>query len=109
MGARNASTLEVTEFESTKLTGTVNCNRNGILYTSIPQDGNWVAYVDGKQVDTVLIGNAMIGIPLGQGEHTVTFAYENQSFTTGLIISGVSLLSFLVLCLIYYKKKPDSK
>ena len=34
----SASTLELTKFSNTQVEGTINCNRNGVLYTSIPQD-----------------------------------------------------------------------
>ena len=46
----NTSTLDLTAFENTYIEGTINCDRNGILYTSIPQDGNWYATVDGHPV-----------------------------------------------------------
>ncbi|MGC8001451.1 YfhO family protein, partial [Salmonella enterica] len=50
----NASTLEIQTFENTYIEGSITCDRNGILYTSIPQDGNWHATVDGRPVQTVL-------------------------------------------------------
>ena len=37
--ALNASTLELTQFENTYVEGTIQCDRDGILYTSIPQNG----------------------------------------------------------------------
>ena len=39
----NKSTLEIDDFHNTKISGTVTCNNQCVLYTSIPQDGNWVA------------------------------------------------------------------
>ena len=82
-----ASTLNLTSFSNTKVEGTISCDRNGVLYTSIPQDGNWTAYVDGKEVDVVLIGNSMVGLLLSEGEHTVTFRYHNAAFSLGWKIS----------------------
>ena len=101
----NASTLELTHFENTYLEGTIQCNRTGVLYTSIPQDGNWIVSVDGKQVDTVLIGDAMIGVPITEGSHTVTFTYHNSAFSLGWKISLVCLLAFLSLYVIIYQPK----
>lgn len=99
----SSSILELTVFENTYIEGTIQCDRNGILYTSIPQDGNWQATVDGHPVQTVLVGNAMVGLNLSQGTHTVTFTYKNSSFSFGSIISIACLAVFLGCCWIYYQ------
>ena len=100
-----ASTLELTAFEDTYIEGTIHCNRDGLMYTSIPQDGNWVAIVDGKPAEIVLVGDAMIGIPLTQGEHTVSFTYRNEAFSLGWKISLGCLALFLGLYWYFYRKK----
>ena len=92
-----ASTLELTEFESTYVEGTIDCNRDGLLYTSIPQNGNWSAKVDGKEAPITLVGDCMVAVPLEQGSHTVSFTYENKAFSLGWKISAVSLAVFGLL------------
>ena len=84
----NASTLQLTTFSTDCIQGNIHCNRDGLLYTSIPQDGNWSAYVDGKEADITLVGNCMIGLPLSQGDHTIEFRYENQAFQLGARITA---------------------
>ena len=101
----SASKLELTDFRNTFVEGKIQCNRNGILYTSIPQDGNWSAWVDGAPADTVLIGDAMVGLLLSEGEHTVTFRYHNDAFSLGWKISLVCAALFLVLYRIIYKPR----
>jgi uncharacterized membrane protein YfhO len=105
------STLELTSFEDTFVEGTINAHKDGLLYTSIPNcNGNWQVWVDGEPAETVLIGNAMTGVMLTQGEHTVTFRYHNPSFNLGL---GISLFCGAVLgglawyTLYYEKKHPE--
>lgn len=98
-----ASVMEVTEFSNTQITGKINCNRDGVLYTSIPQDGNWSAYVDGQPAEIVLIGDAMIGLLLSEGEHTVHFEYRNNAFALGWKVSMAFLLVFVVVWLAVYK------
>ena len=93
----NASTLELTEFSTTRVEGTIDCDRDGLLYTSIPNDGNWKAMVDGKEAELVLVGDAMIGLNLTKGSHEIVFVYENDAFTFGTLISIVCLLAFLAL------------
>ena len=43
------STLELTTFKTTLVEGIIDCNRDGLLYTSIPQNGNWKVLVDGEE------------------------------------------------------------
>ena len=101
----NASTLELTTFESTHVAGTISCDRDGILYTSIPQDGNWKVFVDGIQVQETIVGDCMIGVMLQQGEHEIEYRYENEAFRYGWKISAVFALVFLICVLASGKKK----
>ena len=100
-----ASPLELTEFSNTCLEGTINCQHDGVLYTSIPQNGNWHAYVDDVKVDTVMIGNAMLGLLLPEGKHNIRLEYRNDSFRVGLLVSIASLMILVDLYVLLYKPK----
>ena len=99
----SASTLELTTFHNTLVEGNIDCNRDGILYTSIPQNGNWKAYVDGKPVDTVSIGGAMVGLILPKGTHEISFRYHNAAFSLGWKISLACTAVFVGLYLSIYR------
>ena len=101
-----ASTLNLTEFTTTKISGTIDCNRSGVLYTSIPQNGNWFAEVDGEPVKTVAIGDAMVGVMLTEGEHEVVFLYRNRAFSWGW---KISLLCAAVFAVLLYKDKSSGR
>ena len=103
-GALSVAPLELTAFENTFVEGTVTCLRDGLLYTSIPQDGNWKVWVDGEETEVTLIGDAMVGVMLTEGTHTVTFRYENKAFTLGAIISAVCLVDLVTLWWLCYRK-----
>ena len=100
------SIWELSAFSSTELYGTIQCNRDGLLYTSIPQNGNWHVYVDGQEVETVLIGEAMTGVYLSEGYHEVTFRYRNPAFSLGW---KVTLLSAAILTGLYFWIYPSRK
>jgi hypothetical protein len=127
-----ASTLQLTEFSNTYISGVIDCDRDGLLYTSIPQcgndrterevlddgtvvpastspEGNWSVYVDGKKADVVLVGNAMVAVELTSGVHTVEFRYENPSYEYGKLITFgcAGIFGGIVLChwLIQRKKR----
>ncbi len=100
----SASTWELTKFESTFVEGTISCNRDGLMYTSIPQNGNWEVTVDGAPGNTALVGDCMIGVYLTEGDHVVSMRYNNRAFSLGWKISLLCALLFGGLILICY---PD--
>ncbi len=97
-----ASTLELTEFSNTRVAGTISCNRSGLLYTSIPQDGNWSATVDGSPAEIRLVGDVMAALELSEGTHTIVFTYDNPAYHLGARITLCAVLIFASLSLIRY-------
>ena len=93
----SASTLHLTEFSTTLVSGVITCDRDGLLYTSVPQNGNWFAYVDGEPAEITLVGDVMVGLNLTEGTHTIELRYRNEAFELGALISGLCLLVFLGL------------
>ncbi len=98
-----ASTWELTSFESTRVEGLINCDRDGLMYTSIPQNGNWEVTVDGKTAETVLVGDCMAAVELTQGLHRVTFTYRNKAFSVGWKVSILCAAVFGALAWPKYK------
>ena len=104
----NASTLQLTDFDNTYIAGTIDCNREGLLYTSIPQNGNWVAFVDGQPAEITLVGDCMVGLMLTEGQHTIAFRYENQALRWGSLITagcGLTFAALIAIDLLHRKKK----
>lgn len=99
------STLELTSFRNTLVEGTIHCNRDGLLYTSIPQDGNWKVYVDGHLVEYTLVGDVMTGVMLQEGTHDIRFQYHNEAFSIGWKISGICCLLFVISALTASNRK----
>ncbi len=83
----SASTLQLTEFSTTRVSGVIRCDRDGLLYTSIPQDGNWTVYVDGEEAQATLTADVMLGVALAEGTHTIEFRYRNRAFEIGALLS----------------------
>ncbi|MBE6942694.1 MAG: hypothetical protein E7453_00335 [Ruminococcaceae bacterium] len=110
----NASTLSISEFDTTHIVGTISCDRDGLMYTSIPQNGNWIAMVDGEPAETVQVGGAMLGIYMTEGAHTVEIVYQNDAFRAGVCMTVISLLIFGAIYVAWYKpykrfrKKEDN-
>lgn len=100
----SASTLDITSFSNTRIEGQIDCNRDGLLYTSVPQNGNWFILVDGKEAQTKLVGNAMVAVELTKGTHDITIVYRNSAFILGLMVSLISAAVLIGIYLIVNKK-----
>lgn len=105
----NENTWQLTDFEDTKLTGTINAASDGIMFTSIPYNAGWSAYVDGKETELVSIAeDGVIGINLPKGEHKVEFTFKPQGFGIGCIVSVISLGAAVAVSM-FLKKKENEK
>ena len=107
--ALRRSTLELTEVGSTRLRGTIDCHQDGLLYTSIPQDGGWRVYVDGEEADITLVGDVMIAVPVTEGRHSVEYVYHSDAFSIGWKTSAICLLLFGITAPLYYRKRKKGK
>lgn len=100
----NACTWNLEKFKSTYVSGSITCNRDGLLYTSIPQNGSWTAAVDGKPAELKLVGDCMCAVELTEGSHTVSFRYHNSALSLGWKITLVCVLAFLLI--VFLKHRP---
>ena len=97
--------LILTEFTQTRIKGEINVINDGLLYTSIPTDGNWLAFVNGVEAETILIGGSMLALRLTEGIYNIEFRYKNNSITIGIFISITSMLILLTFILFDNHKK----
>ena len=101
-------TMTLDSFEETWLSGTINvAGDNKVLYTSIPYDESWNVYVDGVSVkydseDIVKIGDALLGVKLSAGEHTVSFQYRPRGLSTGMKLTAAGMMILAVMLLWKY-------
>lgn len=102
------STLKATKVTDTKIEGTINCDRDGLFYTSIPYEAGWKAYVDGEQCEIKALGNALITFDLSKGEHEIVLKYCPDGFVFGLAISLLCLALLVFLNILTRKKAKQS-
>lgn len=111
------------------LVGKVTAKANQLLVTSIPYEPGWTIKVDGKKLDTriveqedeegkvkllnydsgdgeLILMDSVIGIRLGEGEHTVEMIYTPPGFKFGVVtlILGIGAIVMLYL----YDRKKNS-
>ena len=105
--------LQIDSFKETEIKGTINASDDGIIYTSINYDTGWSVYIDGEKVredDIIAIGDALLGVRVSKGNHTVTFKYTPDGLILGAIVSALALLTVLAFCYIrklkFFKFNP---
>lgn len=88
----NQGGLHVTKHDDTSITGTVDVTKDGIMFFSIPYDAGWNVKVDGKKVTTFAIKDAVLGIQLDAGSHTIEMKYRTVNLVPGIMISVACIL-----------------
>ncbi len=132
---QNEWQLDMKKTRDNYLTGEIDVQDGQLMYTSIPLEPGWTIKVDGKKipdlytdtvknpgesnemhvyqnnaseatVGTVAILNALIGIKMPAGHHTVTMKYTPPGFNTGIV---TFIIGAVLLVLLYSKDKKTNK
>ncbi|MBQ8960031.1 MAG: YfhO family protein [Ruminococcus sp.] len=116
---QNEWKLDMDKTTQRHLVGEIDAQEGQIMYTSIPYEPGWTIKVDGKKVDDlfvedlssgtsimqntvagdlgqVVVLNALIGLRLPAGHHTVSMKYTPPGFNMGifLLIAGIAIIVF---------------
>ena len=75
------------------------------MFCSIPYDPGWTVLVDGKEVSTFAIKDALLGFDVPSGEHTIELSYTPAGFKLGTIISAVSIILIMAMYVVDKKMK----
>lgn len=85
--------IQYTSYKDSHIEGTINVEKNQIIFTSIPYDETWEIKIDGKIVKPIQLLNSLIGIECEPGQHTLSMQYKPNYKKPAL----VSLITFIVL------------
>ncbi len=90
---------QLTEYGDGFFKGTISATDNCVMFTSIPYSNGWTATVDGKRADVIPVGDALLGIYLAPGEHTVELHYHTAGFPLGIAMTLAGILLLVLWCL----------
>ncbi|MHC5216526.1 YfhO family protein [Enterococcus sp. LJL128] len=91
--------------EGRKVSGEVNLSEDQVLFTTIPYDKGWKAYVDGEEVEIPLFKEALLTLPLTAGKHTIEFVFMPQGFVLGVVLFVGCMLLFLGYSFWLYRRR----
>lgn len=89
------SQLETSVVEDGKVSGIVNAEQDGVLMLSIPYDEGWSVRVDGEEADFYPLGDALTGVDLKAGEHTIEMVYTPEGLWLGTFLSLLCVALYL--------------
>lgn len=88
---------QITEYNDRKIEGTITAEAGQLMMTSIPDQPGWTVKVDGKKVDSIAVVDAMIGVNLDPGTHTVTMTYTPPGWWIGIGLLGGGLILIVLI------------
>ncbi|MCQ2419341.1 MAG: YfhO family protein [Clostridia bacterium] len=91
------STMKAEKVTDTSITGSIQANRKGLFYTSIPYEPGWTAYVDGVETKITPVGDAFVAFPLDEGLHKIRIEYQTPGRALGLKITIASFATFVLM------------
>lgn len=89
--------LEIESFKENHIKGTVTAKEDGILFTSISWEPGWTIYVDGEKTEPVELVDALIGIPMTAGTHTVEMKFFPKGMKVGMVLSLAGLIVLIII------------
>lgn len=105
-----AGGLQVTSYSDTKVEGTINAQKAGVMMTTMTYDEGWTVKIDGKEVSTISsemqavadtgtigMAEAMLAFEMPAGQHTVTMTFFPKGLKAGLALSALSLIGLIAL------------
>jgi len=100
MNTLSASPFVIDSYTEDSFYGTVNADSNQtLMFTSIPYDAGWVVKVDGKEVETCVLLDALMGFTLpSDGQHTISIEYRPDCVKYGTVISIAGIAVFAAIC-----------
>ena len=90
----------------------VHTNRRATVVLDASYDPGWRATVDGRPTPTVMVAPALVGVVVGPGTHTVSFAYVGYGDYPVLFALAVVVLVALGACPSLWRRftrKPSAK
>ena len=102
------NSADIISFRDTKIKCTLNVDKEGILFTSIPDDGGWSVKSNGKKLDTVNVGGALLAVELPPGNHTLEFKYNVPGLSAGIMISSICAAALAAYIYFRYKRTTNS-
>ncbi len=114
--AAQKNAVKLAKLSPAHLKGTCEIPRgSGYLQTTIPYDTGWNITLDGRTAVAGADLNGMLSMAVTEGTHTIEMIYRPAGFVTGLLLTAVSLVLFILFLFLHhgrlrqYRKEDKEK
>ncbi len=80
-----------------EISGTIHPETDKLLFMSIPYSSGWKCYVDKNETPIIKANIGFCAVEIPAGEHTVIWKYCTPGLKSGLLVSMISWLLFILL------------
>lgn len=87
--------LEVTSYDDSSLSGVIDVQNDGFLLLTIPYSEGFRLTVDGEETELVSVQDALCGVHLTSGRHTIELRYVPEGFAVSLLLTAAGLVLFI--------------
>ena len=96
---RDSEGFNITKHSDRSLEGTITLDSGQVLFTTIPYENGWTAYVDGEKTEVKAAQNTFLAIDAGEGEHEIKLVYHAPGLFASGMVSGVTLTGVILFAL----------
>ena len=100
--------LEIESFKEDHIKGTVTAEKDRILFTSISWEPGWTIWVDGEKTEPVELVDALIGIPVTEGTHTIEMKLFPKGMALGIVLSVLGIAAVVIIGVFERKKRTEA-
>ena len=103
--------LLVTSYDDTSIRGMINVNKDGFMLLTIPYSDGFKLKVDGQDTDLVPVQDALCGVHLTAGSHTIELQYVPEGFVLSSMVTVagiVMLIAEIAIPMFISKRKKAS-
>lgn len=107
IGALSSTRYKISSFSDTEFEGTVDTEKDGILFLSILEPERWECYIDGEKAEIIRNTDlAFTGVRVPAGHHSVTLRFHNRMADIGI---AVSIAGLIMLAAISFARRRRGK
>lgn len=91
------NSIVLTYFDTDVIKGTINCDKDGVLLTTLPYDGGWEIYIDGERVETQKAAGYLTSAEITKGSHEIEMRYMVPWLSLGIMVSLMGIIGLAVI------------
>ena len=95
------------------MTLTTSNESDKLLFTSIPYEAGWEAWIDGQKVEIQAYQDAFLSIPISAGQHRIELKFDPPGLKSGIVLSVAGALMYVILSFVitdhFTSKKEANK